>query len=372
MSDQLATTLRDALFERFSDEELGVLCAGLGLDFARLPGEGKFGKTRELVRAAQARDRLRLLAARARDLHPELTDILAVAVPAPNADPIAPASDAAAKRPAETPGRLWPLAAGSARRLIVLIAIVALALLCLWVALSSGLGALLSGRGVEVMPKPTVAQAFGTASPVPGSTATFPVVTLAPAVTARPGVTALPAPAATLNPSAVPTAALAATTARPAATAAPGVTAVPGATAPPATPSGPDPARTVREMNAQLIDFYTARVDGAALSQFWREGPRQSVLTFAESPLLRLLGLTPQARADSLDVQMKYAREPALTQKTETGALVNAREYWRYANTKTGRVICETRDYTYRLAFENGRYVVDSFQGELIDSKCAD
>ena len=353
MSDQLASTLRDLLFEHYTDEELATLCGAVGLDYAQLPGEGKFGKTRELVQAARARDRLRLLAARARDLRPEFAERLAAAMPA-----APPAGEA------PPPGQTGPISVATLRRWILPAAIVLVILLCVWAALSSGLGSALAPRGgvptvsAPSAPAPAGGQTAPAPSAIPAATAPGGVVVatlIAPATPVRAG-DATPAPTATKQPVIVPAPVISGT-------ATPDIPVAPGA---------PDPARTVRELNAQLIDFYTGKLDGAALSQFWREGPRQSVLTFAESPLLKLLGLTAQARVDSLSVQMKYIKDPAVTSKVDARAIVESREYWRYANTKTNRVLCETRNYVYRMALENGRYVVDTFQGELVDTRCAE
>lgn len=377
MSDKLASTLRDLLFEHLNEDELAALCGAVGLDYGQLSGEGKFGKTRELVRAATARDKLRLLAARTRDLRPEFTEALAAALPAPKAAEVA-----------ERPPAWAGLSVATLRRYLVPAVIALAILLCVGAALASGLFAPPGPRGgVPTLAAP--APGTGAATAVIPQVATNPggvaVATLIlPATPTRqsaiatvaPGPTA-PSSAATPTRPSVPaaTATISASVGTPApaptARVTPGapITATPEA---PIAPGSPDPARTVVELNTQLIEFYTGKLDGAALAQFWREGPRQSVLTFAESPLLKLLGLTPQARVDSLDVQMKYVKDPLVTQKGDNRAIVESREYWRYANTKTNRVLCETRNYVYRMAFENGRYVVDTFQGELVDTRCVD
>ena len=361
MSDQLASTLRDLLFEHLTEDELATLCGAVGLDYAQLPGEGKFGKTRELVRAATARDKLRLLAARTRDLRPEFTEALAAAMPAPEATPAA--SDA---RP------FSGLTLASLRRYLVPALIALAILLCVGAALASGLFAPPGPRGGV----PTLA--------APASATGAPTTALPQVATAQGGVAVatliVPATptrqeAIATPPSGAATAIVPASVGTPAPAPTNRVTPAVAVTSTPDTPiapGSPDPARTVVELNTQLIEFYTGKLDGAALSQFWREGPRQSVLTFAESPLLKLLGLTAQARVDSLSVQMKYVKDPVVTQKGDNRAIVESREYWRYANTKTSRVLCETRNYVYRMAFENGRYVVDTFQGELIDTRCTE
>lgn len=361
MSDQLASTLRDLLFEHLKEDELATLCGAVGLDYAQLPGEGKFGKTRELVRAATARDKLRLLAARTRDLRPEFTEVLAAAMPAPQAA----AADANSQ-----PFGGFSLA--SLRRYLVPAVIALAILLCVGAALISGLFAPAGPRsGVPTVAAPVSATAGPTAAPAGVAPAQGPVAVatlIVPATPTRPAAIATaPAGAQTATvPASVGTPMPAPTTGI---TPAAPITSTPEA---PIAPGAPDPARTVVELNTQLIEFYTGKLDGTALSQFWRESPRQSVLTFAESPLLKLLGLTAQARVDSLSVQMKYVKDPAVTQKGDNRAIVESREYWRYANTKTNRVLCETRNYVYRMAFENGRYVVDTFQGELIDTRCAE
>lgn len=52
------THLRQVLTDRFSDDELRTLCFDLGLDYDLLPGEGKGGKARELLRYLDRRDRI--------------------------------------------------------------------------------------------------------------------------------------------------------------------------------------------------------------------------------------------------------------------------------------------------------------------------
>lgn len=361
MSDQLASTLRDLLFEHLNEDELATLCGAVGLDYAQLPGEGKFGKTRELVRAATARDKLRLLAARTRDLRPEFTEALAAAMPAPQAA-VADAS----------PQPFGGLSLASLRRYLVPAVIALAILLCVGAALASGLFAPPGPRGgVPTLAAPALATGAPTAALPQVATAQGGVAAATLIVPATPtrqaAIATAPVSAATATvPASVGTPAPAPTNR---VTPAVAITLTPEA---PVAPGSPDPARTVVELNTQLIEFYTGKLDGAALSQFWREGPRQSVLTFAESPLLKLLGLTAQARVDSLSVQMKYVKDPVVTQKGDNRAIVESREYWRYANTKTSRVLCETRNYVYRMAFENGRYVVDTFQGELIDTRCTE
>ncbi len=361
MSDQLASTLRDLLFEHLTEDELATLCGAVGLDFAQLPGEGKFGKTRELVRAATARDKLRLLAARTRDLRPEFTEVLAAAMPAPQS-----AVSTANSQP------FAGLSLAFLRRYLVPAMIALAILLCVGAALASGLFAPPGPRGgVPTIAAPVSVTGAPTSALPPVATSQGEIALATQVVPAGPTrqavIATAPAGAATATvPASVGTPALEPTTR---VTPVAAITSTPDA---PIAPGSPDPARTVVELNTQLIEFYTGKLDGAALSQFWREGPRQSVLTFAESPLLKLLGLTAQARVDSLSVQMKYVKDPAVTQKGDNRAIVESREYWRYANTKTSRVLCETRNYVYRMALENGRYVVDTFQGELIDTRCAD
>lgn len=335
VADPLAGKLRDLLFESFTEDELAWLCGSIGEEYGQLAGEGKFGKTRELVRAAAARGQVRLLAARARDLKPELTDALvAVSTAAPSL---------AGSRPLR-------LTSAAAFRALAIVAVTGL--LGAWVLLSGPLS-----------PSPAPAPSATGATPSPATRASdVPVVTLAPILASPSVVPPTPAPVETSPPAVVTVAAPSSPTITPTADPPP----TPGALA------GPDPARTVREMNAQLIDFYMARVDGAALEQFWREGPRKSVLDFADSPLLKLLDLTAQTRSNALNVRMQYAREPVALQTSASSAVVQAREYWRYANTTSGRVLCETRDYTYRLILEAGRYRVESFEGQLLDSRCAD
>jgi len=362
VADRLATSLRDALFENFNEEELTALAQATGLDYAQLPGEGAFGKTRELVRAAAARDRLRLLAACAREMKPQLAETL-TAQPGEGAVSAAEGSVPEAA-PVVRDGRQWR----DLRSLLGVAALLFLAVLCVWLVASNALKLFAEARGGMPTPLPAATarveaaippvappnaptrtpSAGAAATPIPTSTrADLPVVTLAP-------------PAGVASPTVPPP--------RATATAAPLIT----GTVVPTDAIGGDPVQTVRDLNAQLIEFYVGRTDEAALARFWKAGPRQSVLDFAESPLLRLLGLTSATRATALSVTMRYVQAPTVSRRAADSAVVVSREYWRYANTRTGKAVCETRDYTYTLIVDQGRYVVESFDGALIDTKCVE
>jgi tetratricopeptide (TPR) repeat protein len=66
------THLRQVLTDRFSDDELRTLCFDLGLDYDLLPGEGKGGKARELVRYLERRERLTELFEIGEELRPDI------------------------------------------------------------------------------------------------------------------------------------------------------------------------------------------------------------------------------------------------------------------------------------------------------------
>lgn len=72
MKNRNGTRLRQILTQRFSDDELRTLCFDLGLDYDLLPGEGKGGRARELLRYLDRRDRIDELIEVGQSLRPDV------------------------------------------------------------------------------------------------------------------------------------------------------------------------------------------------------------------------------------------------------------------------------------------------------------
>lgn len=64
--------LRKILLDRFSDDELHTLCFDLGLDYEYLPGVGKGGKARELIKYLVRRERVSELIEIGRQMRPDI------------------------------------------------------------------------------------------------------------------------------------------------------------------------------------------------------------------------------------------------------------------------------------------------------------
>src|SRR5664279_5378030 len=71
MNEHDLSRLREVLLNEFNDDELAALCHDVGLNYEKLRGVGVFGKTREIISAAQARHATPLLLARVQELRPD-------------------------------------------------------------------------------------------------------------------------------------------------------------------------------------------------------------------------------------------------------------------------------------------------------------
>lgn len=144
----------------------------------------------------------------------------------------------------------------------------------------------------------------------------------------------------------------------------------PATVEPTATLSESHPAaQTVIAMNRQLLDFYQGKVTSNDLRQYWRRPAYQVVVDFANRTLRQRLGIN-LATGDPIEVDLEYVRAPALAALGDQTATTLSREYWRYTNPRTNRSLCETRDYSYVMIEEDGKYYVREFSGELISSAC--
>jgi Effector-associated domain 7 len=368
--------LRDLLLNEFTEDEVIALCRDLDLDYGSLPGTGFFGKTRGLLEVAQREGRLRQLQARLRELRPDAFGgaVGAPPWPGPSSDedvPVRPIGGARPTRPTrpapapiadqvdevsrETGGGLFGL---RSIPLLPLLGVGLLALICvlLFFALRPATPA-----------APTVATVpLATSAPLP---------TLAPTSPPVAGQEIAPTPLPVISSPVAPAPVAASPTPRAAegvvvvATPAPvAVTAVPGSQ--PAEPGVSHPAALAfRDINARLPGFYRGEVDASQMQQEWMGRAYTSLAAFSNTTLPRALRLGNAPR-NTMDISYRYVSEPSLIRETNGQFTVRSREYWRYANPASGVTRCDTRDYTYVMTEQNGRYVVLSFGSALVRSGC--
>lgn len=332
MNEQINTALRELLLGQFNEEELTRLCADLGMNYASLPGEGAFGKTRAMLMTTQNNNKLFTLIAKVRDLRPEayaesqLPELLANN---PSAAPSETAAPAAAPRAEASPATA-PATKRDLKKIITLIAAIGLALL-VCMLLGDGLLGLINGA---------------TANPggVSGGLPTLAPVTPAPLATAAP---TLPP----LTPG-LPTA----MTNTPAPTSAP----VPAA------------AQRVIDLNQQLIAYYQGQTNADALTEYWTtEGVKEPV-AFKETTLPRVMQTGKPVAAGAISALVKYLQGPQVASEDANGAVVNTREYWKYTNTASGQTGCETRDYAYTFVMESGKLKVHDVAGKQVSAGCTE
>ncbi|BCX04674.1 MAG: hypothetical protein KatS3mg053_2612 [Candidatus Roseilinea sp.] len=353
MTDQTLLQLRELLLNEFSEPELVALCKDIGLDYEALPGTGTFGKTREIVEAARAQDKLRLLHSRLRELKPEAyaanigAAITAAETPADGSTPAKQEEKAGAPIP---------------RMILPLLALLALVI-----------GASLIFSRLSSAPTPqTAAEAGSAEQPTLASTEAAPPV--------QPEV--ISAEATIENTPAASEGAPVVATVAPemdAAATAPAESPTPE----PTLPSQPEPAATntlsaseahpaamnVRQINDQLTLFYTGKASAQDLEYFWMGEALRAVLDFGNTRLLRAMRITADQR-DALEITHEYLRAPTVTSETTNGAVVASREFWRYANALNRNEVCEVRDYVYNMVRDGERYRVRSVQSRLVRSGC--
>ena len=364
MNEETIRKLREVMLAELSEADLRALCVELGLNFDELGGLGTFGKTRSILEAARERNLLPSLAARVRELRPDAFKVEETRAPdtqdrlsvAPLATPTEPAPSSQGRQaepgpdtsPETTPAGML---AGIPDR-VKTIGVVVAALVVLLAVLTL------------LQPRPTSpaadAEATAQAAALSETSAAASAVTVA-------ATTAVTSPAEVTASGAVteetPIEAPAAETSQAPDSPTPTVESTP-------TISESHPAaQTVAAVNHQLLEFYQGKVTSNDLRQYWRPPAYQIVLDFANRTLVRRLGVN-LAKGDPLEADLQYVRSPALAATGDDTFTVLSREYWRYTNPRTNRSICETRDYSYILIEEDGKYFVREFDGELVSSAC--
>lgn len=357
MNEETIQKLREVMLNELGETDLRAICADLGLNFDELGGLGVFGKTRSILEAARARNLLPSLSARVRELRPEAFKVeesrLSAQSPQATAAPLA-SSDKPAAAPQRQPTEIGPVTDTSTENALAgipprvrMIGVIVAALVVLLAVLTIA------------QPRPAGPDAETNAAPAanPPTEAT-PQIAAAETITAS-GQTEIAASGALTEPGAIEA----------------GVT--PPAPEQPAVAIEPTPtlseshpaAQTVIAMNQQLLDFYQGKVTSNDLRQYWRPPAYQIVVNFANRTLLQRLGIN-LATGDPIEVDLQYVRAPALVALGNQTATTLSREYWRYTNPRTNRSLCETRDYSYVMVEEDGKYYVQEFSGELISSAC--
>ncbi|MFC1467043.1 MAG: hypothetical protein ACFLMY_19590 [Candidatus Brachytrichaceae bacterium NZ_4S206] len=356
MTDQTLLKLRELLLNEFSEPELMALCKDIGLDYEALPGAGTFGKTREIVEAARAQDKLRLLQSRLRELKP---DAYAASIGAPLAPTEASADGSAPTGRDEKAGSSIP------RAILPL-----LALLALVIAASLIFSRLSSGPPPQATPQAAAESASAeqpTLVPTEAAPTTLPEVIVTEPTPEAASATLEVVPAA---PTGAPEADAAITpTAPPAPEPAPLSLPAPMATDTLTANEAHPAAITVRQINDQLTLFYTGKASAQDLEYFWMGEALKAVVDFGNTRLLRAMRITSDQR-DALDVTHEYLRAPSVTSETASGAVVASREFWRYANSLNRNEVCEVRDYVYNMVRDGERYRVRSVQSRLVRSGC--
>ncbi|MFN4294578.1 MAG: hypothetical protein ACK4JD_10645 [Thermoflexales bacterium] len=358
MTDQTLLKLRELLLNEFSEPELIALCKDVGLDYEALPGAGTFGKTREIVKAARDQDKLRQLQSRLRELKPEAYAISIGAVVTPaeaQADGLASSKRKDEDR-SPLPRAILPL----------------LVLLALVIGASLIFSRLSSSPAAQATPQ-TATDAALIAQPTPTLTASMP--TAQPEVIAA---TTTPAESPSVTPEVVPTAPaetpeadIGATTPAAPPTSEPQPTSPPSPTATdaPADEEAHPAAMTVRQINDQLVLFYSGKASAKDLEYFWTGEALKAVMDFGNTRLLRAMRITPNRR-DALEIKHEYLRAPRIVSETGSGAVVASREFWHYANSLNRTEVCEVRDYIYNMVRDEERYRVRSIQSRLVQSGC--
>lgn len=341
MTEQNLTQLRELLVREFTEEELNALCNDIGLKYADLPGMGPYGKTREMITAAQEKHVIPDLMARVNDLRPEaykaahmpgLDTETTTPAPGEPSSQAEPASARVAEASAGAPRDIGKPSAVSQPRIsglslrarligfIIVVLLLAVAVLTL----------VYKPTAAPVAPLPTE-----TAMPQVSTALTTTGETQGAVVT---DTTALQ-PASELTPTA----------------------AIIGDSHP--------AAQAVLGLNDQLMNFYTGKEQETALQQYWSATAYKIVTNFAYKTLKTRLGVDIAA-GDVPAVSMHYVKSPALQSESGNTAKVTTREYWSYTNSKTSKSICDTSDYTYTLVKTGDKYVVDDLKSRSVSSTC--
>jgi hypothetical protein len=350
MNEQNLTQLRELLVKEFTEDELVALCQDVGINYAELPGMGAYGKTREIIAMAQARNVIDTLAARVNDLRPDAYKAARLPPMAPQTpmgaalnDPTrlppegvpAEVNDPVDREPYRPNNGVVSALSPRTRMIAIIVAVVLLAVAALTI----------------ILPKPG---ANTPPTPTPDMTATA-LALLPPTVQAVDVMT--PTEGAT-------SAEVAATSEL-----SPSVDA--NATAAPAANQSHPAAQAITSINNQLIEFYTGKVPATDIKPYWGSSPYKVVTDFAYKTLKSKLGVD-LAKGDEVSVTLRYEKQPELISENGDTSQVSTREYWGYTNPKTGRSICDTRDYTYTLLKNGDKYQVMGLRSKLVSARCSE
>ncbi len=337
MIDPTFAKLRDLLLNEFSEAEVIALCQDLGLDYETLPGTGFFGKTRGLLAVASKEGRMRALQARVRDARPEAYDSLEIGM--------ASAEEAGHDVSHETSRPMARLPVSFIPMLIVGLIAVAL------------IGVFLLPRITGASAAAAAARATQTAIAALSTNTTIPVI----------GSAAQPAPS---TPTAMPAegVVVVATEALPIVTAGPAIAVI--ATQEPVVLGDAHPASTAfKDINARLPAYYRGEVTREQLGLDWRGKALQALTSFSATQLPRSMSLGTASRS-TLDISFEYLRVPTVTKSVGSRHTVVTEEYWQYANPANNIKLCDTREYTYSVLEENGRFVVTDLSSKVIARGC--
>lgn len=354
MIDSTFVKLRDLLLNEFSEAEVATLCQEIGLDYEALPGTGFFGKTRGLLEVAGRDGKMRLLQARLRDLRPEAYAALGIGSVA-SEQPVNVSHETSGnddEAPVRFPKLLLPL-------LLVGLLVVILAFAFLLPRIMGGdAAATLQATQTAVAALPT-----NTTIPVIGAATNPPVAASLPTNTPEPaqGVVVVATDSVPVNTPAATIAVIATPGTGAQATAKPVVVAGEGENHP--------AALAFKDINAQLPGFYRGEVTTQQLQQDWSGNAYSLLVAFSDTRLPRSLRLGTAPRT-SMDITYEYVKAPAVTTSTGNRFTVTSREYWRYANPAQNVTLCDTRDYTYTVVDNAGKYTVTSFSSKVVSNGC--
>lgn len=385
MTEQNLIKLRELLLNEFSEAELITLCRDIGIHYESLLGAGTFGKTREMVEAARAQDKLRALQSRLRELRPEAYAATGIGIPAVTEVGVTDSAGTTATRltPSQRTGSSVP---------VPWIVLSLLVLLCLVVGAALVLPRLTGSATLVSTPSVQLTNASDASAAAAAATESATLNATITADTAVPTAALGAAPEATQtvaaevvgsnSPTTVVTADIASssTTADAEAitptvvveTPAPADAAIAAIPVTPTTSivSETHPAaQDIRGLNVQLPLFFSGKATTNDLQDFWTGEALRAVTGFGNVRLPRAMRIRP-AQRNALNVTFEYVRPPTIVNESADSAIVTSREAWRYANSVNPTEICEVRDYVYNMVKEGDRYRVRTFQSRLLETGC--
>ena len=368
MTESLFTKLRDLLLNEFTEAEVVQLCQELGLNYETLPGTGYFGKTRGLLEVADRQDKLQALKSRMRALRPDAYSALegpAMAGVASDSA-TAPSDGAVSDTVVPSMGESTDVARetrGLASRMPIPLLPLALIGLILTLLLFGFLLPRVLGGSTSAGATATAVAAL----PPPATVTTIPVIQdVAPA----------DVPVPTDTPASAAGVVVVATSNEPVAlvTALPTIAVIAGqATAAPQAIGGSGEAHPAalafKDINARLPAFYRGEIGKDVLQDDWRDQAYSGLVAFSASQMPRALRLGTTSRSE-LDITYEYVKAPVVTAENGNRYTVQSREYWHYGNKANGVTRCDTRDYTYAVLNDNGKFVVTGFSSKVVESGC--